>query len=961
MFFLLLCLGMGFVASVLQFSAGLHNSYGSTLAGDDFFSSLTGLTGALGELGAVTNFSVAAAEPKVLIVRNWLGKITMSSRLQSRSDLGPDSYPVVSNLPDFGTMGMPKLVDLFADEKHANTTRQLWEKWVEFVGTSPDLRFLSNWAQSLELMTMGEAQNADPFSPHCLFGECQLPVAQVAQVLGIEQHQVRERAGGVGKARGLAPIPDTMQLQENPASGAELLPEIAPPGVARPEEVRLSMESIRKLTALRCEFFNQQSGSALPLPTEKSDDVVLHKTLKFHNQHMDMLYAARGKPDEQQRPKLKTRAIATDHWVCLSERYFRHGGVGGAGQWLHQELGTAHFDEKERSFWELLRSCYARVTGPVSSAADATVQICEPSAAMVRFLRDCPCKPQGSTLTRLPKSCLEPYIPARGKAGALSFAVRLLSSRRVLGDAKESLFAIFDARHMPYKKFWYDVLPAFFHPGEHVAQVWRLNRDISFAQTPQRFAKLPTSNDFLDFQNAFFFNCMNQLRNNAGAVTSCGTNAVWLLPKAHTLPHMGEGGDGGWWENLFFEEQTKIEDTATSHRLISEGRHSVYVNPENAHGDNHPACVGVAKEGPNYLAAVERWCEGAVQLFWVTLRRGPSRDRLLGVMAYVSMWWLFIITLLTKPLTFCDESMKIGKEFCHPLIKAYLEHDLRTYGFNNELWPQTALPAYLQILENCVYSFAFLLLNFAVAQFFDKARLARTFVVFDNLTSFTNAPTLFYWVSLNVYMLLGFESPFRYNAFDLTIWFFLQTLVRWSLMYSAKMQGNVGELSIWRTQQAALINAPNQVFAMFQGTKAAYDIMRHEVDKSWWIDPVGAVRKISKSWTLFLVAMGPLGAVYIVCSALFGVMPQWQQIISLLLTFIMGFEMLWPMCYIWGWTKTINRLDGLLIKCTPDIGKAKGIFTVLIRVFGDLIIPVVLILVMSPSVLGQSVCSSKHP
>merc|ERR1712107_894684 len=91
------------------------------------------------------------------------------------------------------------------------------------------------------------------------------------------------------------------------------------------------------------------------------------------------------------------------------------------------------------------------------------------------------------------------------------------------------------------------------------------------------------------------------------------------------------------------------------------------------------------------------------------------------------------------------------------------------------------------------------------------------------------------------------------------------------------------------------MGAPNQVFAMFQGTKAAYDIMRHEADKSWWIDPVGAVRKISKSWTLFLVAMGPLGAVYIVCSALFGVMPQWQQIISLLLTFIMGFEMLWPM------------------------------------------------------------------
>ena len=228
---LLLCLGMSFVASVLQFSAGLHNSYGSPLKSDEFFSSnLAGLTGALGELGAMTNFSVAAAEPKVLIIRNWLGKITMSSRLhRDSSDLGPNSFPVVLNLPDFGSGEMPKLVDFFADEKHADTTRQLWERWVEFVGTSPDLRFLSSWARSLQDMTMAEAQKADPFSVHRLLGECRLPVAQVAHVLGIEPQQVHDQAGGVGQATGIAPIPEDMQLQEHPASGAALLPEIARP------------------------------------------------------------------------------------------------------------------------------------------------------------------------------------------------------------------------------------------------------------------------------------------------------------------------------------------------------------------------------------------------------------------------------------------------------------------------------------------------------------------------------------------------------------------------------------------------------------------------------------------------------------------------------------------------------------------------------------------------------------
>lgn len=65
--------------------------------------------------------------------------------------------------------------------------------------------------------------------------------------------------------------------------------------------------------------------------------------------------------------------------------------------------------------------------------------------------------------------------------------------------------------------------------------------------------------------------------------------------------------------------------------------------------------------------------------------------------------------------------------------------------------------------------------------------------------------------------------------------------------------------------------------------------------------------------------------------------PGEQQIISLLLISIVGFQMFWPMCYIWEWTKPIDSLDRFLSKCTDDrflskftrdVGKAKGIFTV---------------------------------
>jgi len=211
-----------------------------------------------------------------------------------------------------------------------------------------------------------------------------------------------------------------------------------------------------------------------------------------------------------------------------------------------------------------------------------------------------------------------------------------------------------------------------------------------------------------------------------------------------------------------------------------------------------------------------------------------------------------------------------------------------------------------------------------------------------------------------VYMVLGLETPFKYNTFDLLIWLFLLNVVRWGLLYDLKMQSYVDELSIWRSHQRYLVSAPLQVYAMFQGTKAAYDIMRREVDKSWWIDPVGAVGRISKSWTLFLVAMGPISAVYVAFSAGHAhVMPQ--QIVSLLLMMIISIEMLWPMCYIWGWTATIDRLNRFLnaCNCGKDIGNFSVFVTVLVRVSSELIIPMVVILLMSPNTFGArfgSVC-----
>merc|ERR1712157_552039 len=104
----------------------------------------------------------------------------------------------------------------------------------------------------------------------------------------------------------------------------------------------------------------------------------------------------------------------------------------------------------------------------------------------------------------------------------------------------------------------------------------------------------------------------------------------------------------------------------------------------------------------------------------------------------------------------------------------------------------------------------------------------------DNMTNYTSSLTCFYWVLVNAYLVLGLPSPFSYDIAWLSSWFAILTSCRWMLMYSAKSQGNCEGLSLWRSQSMWLINAPGQIMAMIQGTKAAFDILVWQVDKSWW-------------------------------------------------------------------------------------------------------------------------------
>jgi len=591
--------------------------------------------------------------------------------------------------------------------------------------------------------------------------------------------------------------------------------------------------------------------------------------------------------------------------------------------------------------------------------------------------------PGDETMFDVPKAMLDPYRPARGKAGALNFAVRLLHARGILnfaggqsnGNDRRSLFAIFDARHMPHEKFWWWVLPAFFQRKQDNQRA-DVRHDVSFVQVPQRFAKLQNSKDFLDVTNGMGFNLINQMRNNVGAVTSCGTNAVWLLPSAKDLPHIDANKNGTdekrWFDSTYYEELTKIEDTASSHRCLFEGKYSVYVNPE---ADSklsgakdldlqHPAVIGVAKLGSEYLAAVERWCEGAVQLFWITLFR-EKRSTWVWIIACFcfSLFAFLMVTSIFPIQLLCGIGGILREPFCEPVALWLCDRNIRLFRDSSAMLIIGITP-FCYWIEGMIWWSLILLFSSIFFGVFTKCSLSKALrfvVMYDNLTYWTNCSAALFWFALNVWLVCGQKSPFEYQIFDFMLWFLILRLISWGLLYTAKSAGNCDEMNIWRSQQAYICGAPLQVYAFFQGTKAAWDIIRKDVDKSWWRDPKENVSKISKTWTAMLVLLFPLGFIYLlICMFVLGHY-EMSQVFALIMALVLGSLAISPGLYIWDlmgpkWEKAIRCFQNCCCCARVSRANRSGVFTSALRLLNELLVPLLLVAWFSPDIFQNQVC-----
>lgn len=332
-------------------------------------------------------------------------------------------------------------------------------------------------------------------------------------------------------------------------------------------------------------------------------------------------------------------------------------------------------------------------------------------------------------------------IPSQGKASALRSALKAI--RKEGSDIGETFFAIIDCRHMTTPAFWKKCMPRFYIHNEKDEVVRDL--DLRFVQVRQEFG-IPMYEDFFDRQNQQNFLFSMVLRDRVAAVTSCGTNSIWSL-------HNHKDG-----KPFLFCKDTLIEDTETSHMILSKGEESSYI---------HRSLVfGIPKNAEHYSAAVFRWSRGAVQL------------------CYLSMNKLFPFHLL--------------------MFVANLALTLIVYLLPNSqilLWIISAFLVTVIILGKLVFPKML-------------RRISIYLIMHANTTYWFSGLSAVYWaLLLPMAMTFSNQTLFIFNveiflAGSLIIW-----AATWFLITIAKQWGKCRELFLWRANQMWVVMWPVHLFA----------------------------------------------------------------------------------------------------------------------------------------------------
>jgi hypothetical protein len=447
-----------------------------------------------------------------------------------------------------------------------------------------------------------------------------------------------------------------------------------------------------------------------------------------------------------------------------------------------------------------------------------------------------------------------------------------------------------------------------------------VNDKICFVQLPQTFACLDLPEDFFDMRNEYGFRMSNTVRSGVGAVTSCGTNACWKISLApYELDASGD--DSGLlarskstYRNeesahlserrvltYRFNTDTMIEDTASSHEAVLKGEKSVYHFRRDV--------LGARKVAADYLAAVFRWSQGAVQLFctaylkcpefpictqiyqnlcgkkegqitWVPLtnqsaeRKTCRQGCYLGCRKHLYIpirdaWWPWIMLLVyIAPIVITTINLQMidldkdyptdwyGHYWCNGLFEHSARHenkqDIRCSRENF---------AIVSLFFNRWY-FVYALWMILTAVLAYKIRIVATFsIMLENTTYFFNAISAFFWVMLPIFMSITGTIPFRYDAAMLTFGGLWLEIATWQLLLEIKSwapsdpmgSDRPPETALLRAQQMYFLVAPLHIYAMITGCKSGFGVRFLNRDNSAWQSFQNLTSlTIAKVWALLL-------------------------------------------------------------------------------------------------------------
>lgn len=113
-------------------------------------------------------------------------------------------------------------------------------------------------------------------------------------------------------------------------------------------------------------------------------------------------------------------------------------------------------------------------------------------------------------------------------------------------------------------------------------------------------------------------------------------------------------------------------------------------------------------------------------------------------------------------------------------------------------------------------------------------KIVRTLIMMENISYWLTSCSIFFWVSLTLYMIVAMEPPLMFNVTHFMIFVLCMNLANHGMINEYKQIGGCDEASIWRSQQSYTLAAPLYLMSIIRGTTSAWGIIWHRLDKSFW-------------------------------------------------------------------------------------------------------------------------------